>query len=123
MTHLTQFELAAAAAAVVSWFAAVRVPVLMRISCSGSAAGFPRMVPQGEFVRTLLRRTAGGKTEMLVQWACTWVPVVQVDAAAVEDYCGVVIVEDVVAPTTVGGGQAVDVRKPRIKSPVKRKRS
>lgn len=77
-------------------------------------------VAQGEVVRTLLRRTAGGKTEMLVQWACTWEPVEQVDAAAVEDYCGVVILEDVVAPTTVGGGQAVDVRKPRIKSPVKR---
>jgi hypothetical protein len=39
LTHLTQFELAAAAAAVVSWFAAARVPVLMRCSCSGSAAG------------------------------------------------------------------------------------
>jgi hypothetical protein len=92
--------------------------VLVQWECSWIAED---EVAQGEVVRTLLRRTAGGKTEMLVQWACTWEPVEQVDAAAVEDYCGVVILEDVVAPTTVGGGQAVDVRKPRIKSPVKRK--
>ena len=94
--------------------------VLVQWECSWIVEGD---VAQGEVVRTLLRRTVGGRTELLVQWACTWEPVTQVDAAAVEDYCGIVIVEDVVAPAAVGGGQAVDARKPRIKSPVKRKRA
>ena len=52
------------------------------------------VAPPGEVVRVLLRRSVGGKNQMLVQWACTWEPVEDVDAVAVEDYCGEVLVAD-----------------------------
>ena len=44
-------------------------------------------------------------------------------AARAAGYSGRSATVDVVAPAAVGGGQAVDARKPRIKSPVKRKRA
>ena len=91
--------------------------VLVQWECSWIAAD---EAPPGEIVRTLLRRTVGGRTELLVQWACTWEAVSQVDDAAVEDYCGVVIDEDVVASAAAVGGQTAADRKPRIKGVVKR---
>ncbi len=94
--------------------------VLVQWECSWIAAD---AVPQGEVVRTLLRRTVGTKVELLVQWACTWEPVEQVDAAAVGEYCGVVIMEDVVMSAAVIDGQAAVDRKPRIKGLAKRVRN
>jgi hypothetical protein len=48
---------------------------------------------------------------MLVQWACTWEPVDKVDAAAVDDYVGVVLAVDAgpikaVKQTVVGRASA-----------------
>jgi hypothetical protein len=69
------------------------------------------VAPPGEVVRVLLRRSVDGKEQMLVQWACTWEPVEKVDAVAVEDYVGVVLVVDAgpskpVKQTVVGRASA-----------------
>ena len=69
------------------------------------------VAPPGEVVRVLLRRSVDGKEQMLVQWACTWEPIEKVDAAAVEDYVGVVLAVDAgpskpVKQTVVGRASA-----------------
>ena len=86
--------------------------VLVQWECSWIDAD---AIPEGEVVRVLLRRSVGAKSEMLVQWACTWEPVEQVDAAAVEDYCGEVLVADAgpvkpVKQTVAGRGPRKRVR-------------
>jgi hypothetical protein len=73
--------------------------VLVQWECSWVPA---EEAPPGDIVRVLMRRVVGQKHEMLVQWACTWEPVGGVDAAAVTDYVGdVVVVEDADAAKAV----------------------
>ena len=81
---------------------------LVQWECSWVDAG---VAPEGEVVRVLLRRSVDGKEQMLVQWACTWEPIEKVDAAAVEDYVGVVLAVDAgpskpVKQTVVGRASA-----------------
>ena len=68
-------------------------------------------------VAVLLKRTVRGQNQMLVQWACTWEPVGQVDPGAVEDYDGDVIVESAeesaVVSQVLGTGVAASVTAQR----------
>ncbi len=84
--------------------------VLVQWECSWVDAD---VVPLGEVMRVLMRRTIGSKHEMLVQWACTWEPVGQVDVGAVEDYVGDVFGLEVDAVADVK--QSVVGRVARIK--------
>ena len=70
------------------------------------------VVHEYRIVEVLLRRTVRDQNEMLVQWACTWEPVDQVDEGALADFDGEVA-EVPVNPAPVD--QSLGTEKPKKK--------
>jgi hypothetical protein len=49
-------------------------------------------------LEVLLRRTVRGQQQMLVHWACEWIPVADCDAGALEDFHGEEVCDDLALP-------------------------
>ena len=78
-------------------------------------------VPEGRVMEVLLRRTVRGQNQMLVQWACTWVPIEFCDGDAMAEYNGDVVVEDAKIVAAVDQTLGVDVAKAKTKRARNRK--
>lgn len=66
-------------------------------------------------VEVLLRRVVRGQRQMLVQWACEWIPIGDCDVGALEEYTGEVVVDDLAlgVDQAIVSGRPVKRRKVR----------
>ena len=87
----------------------------MQWECCWVEAG--SVTPGHRVLEVLLRRTVRGQQQMLVHWACDWVPVADCDPGALEDFQGEEVHDDLALPVD----QKIACRT--VSAPAKKKRA
>jgi hypothetical protein len=67
-------------------------------------------------VEVLMRRVVSGRRQMLVQWACEWIPVADCDAGALEEFTGEVIVDDLALAVDQTLVSVLPVKRRRVRN-------
>jgi hypothetical protein len=73
------------------------------------------VTPGHRVLEVLLRRTVRGQQQMLVHWACDWIPVADCDPGALEDYQGEEVIDDLALPVDQKIGSTPAKKKKRAK--------